>query len=396
MLARDPKSKLLAVGGEMLPNQPGSVLAMTGAFVKANPEAAKTVVALHDRATTMLKDEPNRAAKHLQAGLGKGLTDLATFEKAVVSPASKFVADPMVIKDATKVMQDFQLQAGTLEKAADLNVLFDDSFYRARGGTLTPRPSRPRSPNQIMQRTLLAVLGLIAFLLIWEAVPYLGLVSPLFLPPPSGLPQAFLREIQAGYWLKAVLASLEHYVLGLALGTGFGVALGIATALYDKLDAALSWVVRLLRPVPGLAWVPFAIVWFGISETAATFIIIIGVFWINYYAAYGAAKAIDKDLLEVADAFGHRGTLAKLFKIVLPGSTAGILAGVRTGLGQAWMAVVAAELFGVPGLGQRMMQASSLLATEVVVVYMITIAALYGLTDTPFVQLRDRLLRWQR
>ena len=91
-----------------------------------------------------------------------------------------------------------------------------------------------------MQRTLLAVFGLIAFLLIWEAVPYLGLVSPLFLPPPSGLPQAFLREIQAGYWLKAVLASLKHYILGLALGTGFGVALGIATALYDKLDAALS------------------------------------------------------------------------------------------------------------------------------------------------------------
>ena len=131
VLARDPKAKLLAVGGQMLPNQPGSVLALTGAFVKANPEAAKTVVALHNRATTLLKDEPNRAAKHLQAGLGKGLTDLATFEKAVVSPASKFVADPMVIKDATKVMQDFQLQTGTLEKAADLNVLFDDSFYRA-------------------------------------------------------------------------------------------------------------------------------------------------------------------------------------------------------------------------------------------------------------------------
>ena len=84
-----------------------------------------------------------------------------------------------------------------------------------------------------MQRTLLAVLGLIAFLLIWEAAPYLGFVSPLFLPPPSGLPTAFLREIQAGYWFNAVLASLEHYLLGLALGTGLGVALGIATALYE-------------------------------------------------------------------------------------------------------------------------------------------------------------------
>ncbi|UEM21191.1 ABC transporter substrate-binding protein [Skermanella mucosa] len=128
---RDPNTKLLALGGQMLPNQPGSVLALTGAFVKANPEAAKSLVALNTRATTLLKEEPDRAAKHLQKGLGKGITDLATFEKAVVSPASKFVADPMTIKDATGVMQDFQLQLGVLEKAADLDVLFDDSFYRA-------------------------------------------------------------------------------------------------------------------------------------------------------------------------------------------------------------------------------------------------------------------------
>jgi len=247
-----------------------------------------------------------------------------------------------------------------------------------------------------MKRTLLAIAGLAAFLLLWEAVPRSGLVSPLLLPPPSRLPETFWREIEGGYWSRAILESMGHYLLGLFLGTTLGAALGIATALYNGLDNTLSWVIRLLRPVPGLAWVPFAIVWFGISESAATFIIVIGVFWINYYAAYGAAKAVDKDLLEVADAFGHCGTLSKLFKIVLPASTAGILAGVRTGLGQAWMAVVAAELFGVPGLGQRMMQASSLLATDVVVVYMITIAALYGLTDTLFVQIRDRLLRWQR
>jgi NitT/TauT family transport system permease protein len=59
------------------------------------------------------------------------------------------------------------------------------------------------------------------------------------------------------------------------------------------------------------------------------------------------------------------------------------------------MAVVAAEIFGVPGLGQRMMQASSLLATELVVVYMLTMAALYGLLDSAFVALQNWLLRWK-
>ncbi len=59
------------------------------------------------------------------------------------------------------------------------------------------------------------------------------------------------------------------------------------------------------------------------------------------------------------------------------------------------MAVVAAEIFGVPGLGQRMMQASSLLATEIVVVYMLTMAALYGLLDALFLAVQKRLLTWK-
>ncbi len=132
--------------------------------------------------------------------------------------------------------------------------------------------------------------------------------------------------------------------------------------------------VRLLRPIPGLAWVPFAIIWFGVSTPAAVFIVAVGVFWICYFATLGAVRAVDRDLLEVADAYGFRSPIAKLVKIVLPAAAPGILSGLRTALGQAWMAVVAAEIFGVMGLGQRMMQASSLLATDIVVVYMITMA----------------------
>ena len=246
------------------------------------------------------------------------------------------------------------------------------------------------------RRGWLAAAGLVVFLLIWEAVPRLGLASPVFVPPPSELPLTFWRELSGGYWTEAVGASLGHYLMGLAIGTSLGVALGVATALSPRLEALLSWVVRLLRPVPGLAWVPFAIIWFGITERAATFIIIIGVLWINYYAAFAAARAVDRDFLELADAFGQGGRWSKLVKIILPGASAGILGGVRTGLGQAWMAVVAAEMFGIHGLGQRMMQASSLLATDVVLVYMVTIAALFGLTDALFVLIRDRVLAWQR
>lgn len=244
-------------------------------------------------------------------------------------------------------------------------------------------------------RILLPALGLAAFFALWEAVPALGLVNAAFLPPPSALPRAFLRELASGEWPQAIAHSLGHYTVGLLTGITLGVALGIVTGMYRPMEQLTAWVVRVLRPIPGLAWVPFAIIWFGVDTKAAVFIIAIGVFWIMYFAAHGAIRAVDRDLIEVADAFGFRSGPARLAKVLLPAATPGILVGGRTAIGQAWMAVVAAEIFGVAGLGQRMMQASSLLATDIVVVYMLTMAGLYGFFDTAFVALQGWLLRWR-
>ena len=244
-------------------------------------------------------------------------------------------------------------------------------------------------------RVPLSALGLALFLGVWELVPRLGLMPPALLPTPSQLPAAFMREVRSGIWLDSVILSLGHYLAGLATGVALGVVFGVATGLWRPFDWGLAWVVRMLRPIPGLAWVPFAILWFGIDQAAAVFIIAIGVFWIVFFAAQGAIRGVDRDLIEVADAFGFTSAHEKLAKVLFPAALPGILVGVRTALGQAWMAVVAAELFGVAGLGQRMNQASSLLATDIVVVYMLTMAALYGLVDTIFVAIQTRALQWK-
>ena len=242
----------------------------------------------------------------------------------------------------------------------------------------------------------LAAFGLALFLALWELAPALGFVPALILPPPSVLPRAFLRELSSGIWLSSLFTSLQHYLAGLVIGCLLGVGLGVATGMSLTLEATLAWVIRVLRPIPGLAWVPFAILWFGIDPSAAIFIIAVGVFWISYFAALGAVRAVDRDLIEVAEAFGFRRADQKLVKVIMPAAAPGILAGLRTALGQAWMAVVAAEIFGVPGLGQRMMQASNLLASDIVVIYMATMAACYGLIDTAFVAAQTWLLRWKR
>ena len=242
---------------------------------------------------------------------------------------------------------------------------------------------------------LLAIIGLLGFIGIWEGVTRLGMMSPIFLPPPSSLPQAFWREVTSGIWLDRIGQSLDHYLMGLVLGSVLGIGLGIVTGMSRTVEGLTAWVIRVLRPIPGLAWVPFAILWFQISPAAATFIVGVGVFWINYYATLAAVQGVESDLIELAESFGYRSRLVKLVKVVLPASTPGILAGVRTGLGQAWMSVVAAELFGVAGLGQRMNEAATLLASDIVVVYMLTMALLYGLVDALFVLLRNWLLRWR-
>ena len=242
---------------------------------------------------------------------------------------------------------------------------------------------------------LLSALGLLLFLGFWEAVPKFSLVSQSLLPAPSDLPAAFMREFRSGIWLEMVLMSLDHYIIGFIWGAGLGCILGILTGMYAPVEWSFAWVVRLLRPIPNLAWAPFAIIWFGVDQAAAVFIISIGVFWIVFFAAQGAIHAVDRELIELADAFGFRSGPERLIKVLLPAATPGILVGLRTALGQAWMAVVAAELSGVSGLGSRMMQASSLLATDIVVVYMLTMAVLYGIMDAAFVFTQGRLMQWK-
>ena len=126
---RDPRIRIVALGGEMFPNQPGTVVAFSGAFLTKNPAGVQKLVDALVKADKLIKAEPKRVAPHVEAALGKGLIDAATIEKALASPASKFTADPRVIMEATAKMQSYQVSIGTLEKDVPLDGLFDVSFY---------------------------------------------------------------------------------------------------------------------------------------------------------------------------------------------------------------------------------------------------------------------------
>jgi NitT/TauT family transport system substrate-binding protein len=126
---RNPNIKVVALGGEMFEHQPGTVVAVSGAFLAKNPEGVQKLVNALVKADDLIKKDPKRVAPYIEAALGKGIVDMATIEKALVSPASKFTADPRVIIDATAKMQAYQVSIGTLDKDVPLDGLFDTSFY---------------------------------------------------------------------------------------------------------------------------------------------------------------------------------------------------------------------------------------------------------------------------
>ena len=132
--ARNPTIKIVALGGEMFPNQPGTVVAISGAFLNKNRDGVQNLVDALVKADGLIKSDPKRVAPYVEAAIGKGIIDTAIIEKALVSPASKFTADPRVIMQATAKMQSYQVSIGTLEKDVPLDGLFDVSFYERAVG----------------------------------------------------------------------------------------------------------------------------------------------------------------------------------------------------------------------------------------------------------------------
>lgn len=126
---RNPAIKLVATGGQMFPSQPGTVVAVTPAFLAAHPAAVQSLVDALVRADKLLKSNPDEAAPLVEAALGKGIVDVATIRKALTSPASRFIADPRAIVDATARMQAYQVSIGTLDKETPLDGLFEPKFY---------------------------------------------------------------------------------------------------------------------------------------------------------------------------------------------------------------------------------------------------------------------------
>jgi ABC-type nitrate/sulfonate/bicarbonate transport system permease component len=204
----------------------------------------------------------------------------------------------------------------------------------------------------------------------------------------AGLADLCLTGMPPGRLLPGhILYSLSRIFFGFSLAAACGVPLGILSGGNPKARALVMPLIDFFRPIPPLAWIPMAIIWFGIGFRSAVFIIFLGAFFpIALNTCIGVAT-VDRGYLDVARTF-NAGRLDIWRKVLIPGAVPSIFTGLRLGLGIGWMTLVAAEFTGVRqgyGLGYMIMTARDLQRIDEVmagmaVIGLIGLAIEWGMT----------------
>ncbi|MDR7555209.1 MAG: ABC transporter permease [Armatimonadota bacterium] len=237
--------------------------------------------------------------------------------------------------------------------------------------------------------------GVGAVLVVWQAVSTSGVIDPVVFPGPVEVVWAALTLAPPERVLVHVRSSLVRIVWGFALGAGLGVLIGVASGWYRRLGHVLRAPIELLRPIPPLAWIPMAIIWFGLGEASKVFIIFLGAFFPVVTNAHKGMIGIDPDLFRAAQTLGVRGWRL-LLRVALPAVLPDLATGVRVGWSLSFGALVAAELIAADrGLGFMIMNARELGQISVIMYGIIVIGALNFLTDWLMRELLfKRRLRW--
>lgn len=206
-----------------------------------------------------------------------------------------------------------------------------------------------------IEAVLLPLSVAVAFIAGWHfAVKMTG--SDIF-PTPGQVATGTLDLIQRGVLLKYVVASLFRVSVGYLLAVFVGIPLGLLMGWFGRARMAFNPAIQVLRPISPIAWIPVAILWFGVSDIAPIFLIFLASLFPITTAAMAAVQNIQLVYIRAARNFGIQG-LDLFKKVVFPAALPQILTGLRLALGVAWLVVVAAEMIAVnSGLGYLIIDA---------------------------------------
>ncbi len=267
-----------------------------------------------------------------------------------------------------------------------------DNSGTANDIVVTARARRP--PSFQYWAILSPMLAIAAFLLLWAgAVKFSG--STLF-PTPIEVGWGLVELIQKGLLLKYIVASLFRVTWGFALAVLVGVPFGLLLGWFRGAQAAFNPLIQAFRPISPIAWIPVAILWFGVTDAAPIFLIFLASVFPITVSSMAAVKSVQSVHLRAAQNFGL--TDAQLFRqVILPATLPQIITALRISLGVAWLVVVAAEMIAVnSGLGYLIIDARNAgKRYDLVVAGMVVIGVIGWLLDLLMRQMeRFQALKW--
>jgi NitT/TauT family transport system permease protein len=264
-----------------------------------------------------------------------------------------------------------------------------------------PAPTGTAAPKGRRLRELVIALAFpVVVLVAWHFATYGRKYS--LVPPPSEVAKELYDLAFGGIYDDAysgtlyvhLIASMSRVYGGFALAFAVALPLGLMIGRIPIIRKLLDPTLQVLRPIPVTAWLPLAMILFGLGPRSAFFLVCLGAFYPILINTIFGVRSVDPRLFEAASMLGCEST-AQFFRVVLPAALPAIFTGVRLGLGFAWVVIVVGEMTGVQtGLGAIIMEARQLSRTEIVISGMIVIGIAGFISDQLVVLLGKRLLRW--
>ena len=193
------------------------------------------------------------------------------------------------------------------------------------------------------------LLGAALFLFVWHWAVVLSHTR--IFPSPLDVQRGMAELVRKGLLWKYIRDSLMRVGAGYSLAVLLGVPVGLILGWYPTAARAVNPVIQMLRPISPLAWIPLSIIWFGVGDVAAIFLIFLASFFPVVVATINGVRNIPPMFMNAGQNFGLSPT-ALLGRVVFPAALPQVIVGLRIALGIAWLVVVAAEMIAVDsGLG---------------------------------------------
>ncbi len=254
----------------------------------------------------------------------------------------------------------------------------------------TKAVSSHRTPNILLPLAVVA-----AIVALWTAVSVSGAFHESAFPSPQSVLRGFGEELKSGRLFNDLITSLFRVSCGFGLAVALGIPVGLWMGQKLAVRMALLPIINFFRNLSPLAWIPFAILWFGVGDAPAIFLIFLAAFFPVIVATMAAVANIPTVYFRVAQNYGING-IERLTQVTLPAILPQVITTLRVTAGLSWLVVVAAEMIaGRDGLGFAVMDSRNGLRTDLLVVQMIVIGAIGVVLDRLLVQLtKIQSVRW--